>query len=222
MMPGSSIIAAPPTRGRKRAQPEFRRQAPLPNAAGRMSGVTADHTSVIRSRWDGKAGMSDTGHKLTWINAIQPLLPLISRAFGPAGSEKADVMATLHRTTNLAPFSASRAQLARRARELRRFGDREAAPSGACPGRSPAARKRPADPRGACVAGGRGQSPRRPDTATASDHGTGPRRPAQQEHRRGSRHQPTHGREPSRGDHEKDRIDVSSGVGPNGACRCLG
>jgi DNA-binding CsgD family transcriptional regulator len=53
--------------------------------------------------------MSGIRHKLTWINAIQPLLPLTSRAFGPVGSKKADIMGTLHRTTNLAPFSASRA-----------------------------------------------------------------------------------------------------------------
>ena len=56
--------------------------------------------------------------------------------------------------------------------------------------------------------------------AAAPDHGTGPRRPSQQEHRRGSRHQPTHRREPSRLDHEEDRLEVASGVGPLGACRC--
>ena len=47
-----------------------------------MSGVTADYTSVIRSRWNGKADMSDIGHKLTWINAAQPPPPLISRLSG--------------------------------------------------------------------------------------------------------------------------------------------
>ena len=41
-------------------------------------------------------------------------------------------------------------------------------------------------------------------------------------YRRGSRHQPTHCREPSRLDHEENRLEVSSGVGPLGACRRRG
>ena len=53
--------------------------------------------------------MSDTGHKLTWINASQPPLPLSSVVFRPTGSAKADVMAMLHQTANLTPFRESRA-----------------------------------------------------------------------------------------------------------------
>jgi DNA-binding CsgD family transcriptional regulator len=53
--------------------------------------------------------MSDVRHKLTWINATQAPLPLITTAFWPTGSEKADVMATLHRTAKLPISRASRA-----------------------------------------------------------------------------------------------------------------
>ena len=70
------------------------------------------------------------------------------------------------------------------------------------------------------LAGDCGGAHRGPHAATAPDHGDGPRRPSQQEYRRGPRHQPTHGREPSRLDHEENRLEVSSGVGPSGACRC--
>ena len=66
-----------------------------------------------------------------------------------------------------------------------------------------------------------GEPRRGPHAATAPDHGPGPRRPSQQEYRRRSRHQPAHGREPSRLDHEEDRLEIASGAGPIGACRCL-
>ena len=71
------------------------------------------------------------------------------------------------------------------------------------------------------LAGDCGEPRRGSHAATAPDHGAGPRRPPQQEYRRGSRHQPTHCREPSRLDHEEDRLEVSSGIGPIGARRCL-
>ncbi len=48
---------------------------------------------------------------------------------------------------------------------------------------------------------------------------TGARRPPQQEHRRRPRHQPAHGREPSRLDHEEDGREIAAGAGPAGACR---
>jgi DNA-binding CsgD family transcriptional regulator len=54
--------------------------------------------------------MSDIGQNLTWINAPQSPPPLNFAVFWPTGSEKADVMATLHRTANLAPFRATRAK----------------------------------------------------------------------------------------------------------------
>ena len=63
------------------------------------------------------------------------------------------------------------------------------------------------------------RSHREPHAATAPDHGAGPRRPPQQEYRRGSWHQPAHGREPSRLDHEENRLEVSAGSGPAGARR---
>jgi len=69
----------------------------------------ANCASVIRSGWDGKTIVSGIGHHLTWINATQPALPLNSAVFRPIGSEKADVMATLHRMTKLAPPQASHA-----------------------------------------------------------------------------------------------------------------
>ena len=64
-----------------------------------------------------------------------------------------------------------------------------------------------------------GDPPRGPDAATARGDGTGARRPAQQEHRGRSRHQPTHRREPSRLDHEENRLEVASRAGPIGARR---
>ena len=57
------------------------------------------------------------------------------------------------------------------------------------------------------------------DRASAPDPGPRPRRPSQQEHRRRPRHQPAHGRQPSRGHHEEDRLEVPSGPDPHGA-RC--
>jgi hypothetical protein len=44
----------------------------------------------------------------------------------------------------------------------------------------------------------------------------GARRSPQQEHRRRSRHQPAHGRQPSRGHHEEDRLEVSCGPARHG------
>ena len=61
--------------------------------------------------------------------------------------------------------------------------------------------------------------PRRSDAATARGDGPGARRRTQQEHCDRSRHQPTHGREPSRIDHEENRIEVASGAGPPSARR---
>ena len=66
--------------------------------------------------------MSDTGHYLTWINASQPPLPLISMVFRPTGSAKADVMAMLHQTAN---HSVPRIERDPRARKFRRFGGRD-------------------------------------------------------------------------------------------------
>ena len=64
-----------------------------------------------------------------------------------------------------------------------------------------------------------GDPPRGSDAATARGDGTGARRPPQQEYRRRSRHQPTHRREPSRLDHEENRLEVASRAGPIGARR---
>ena len=54
------------------------------------------------------------------------------------------------------------------------------------------------------LARGSGGAHRQAYAATAADHGPGSRRPPQQEHRRGSRHQPTDRREPSRRNHEEE------------------
>ena len=69
------------------------------------------------------------------------------------------------------------------------------------------------------MAGIGGDSPRGSHAATARGDGKGARRPPQQEHRGRPRHQPTHRREPSRIDHEENRIEVASGAGPIGARR---
>ena len=69
------------------------------------------------------------------------------------------------------------------------------------------------------VAGGCGKSPRGPHHAPAADHGDGPGRPSQQEHRSGSWDQPTDCREPSGIDHEEVGIEVASGAGSAGDCR---
>ena len=68
-------------------------------------------------------------------------------------------------------------------------------------------------------AGGGGDAPRRSDRAPAPDHGAGARRPSQQEHCRRPRHQPAHGREPSRRRHEEDRLALAFGADPLGARR---
>jgi two-component system CheB/CheR fusion protein len=64
-----------------------------------------------------------------------------------------------------------------------------------------------------------GSSRRRIDRARAPDHGIGPRRPAEQEYRRGSSHQPTHRRESSRLDHEENRLEIAPSAGQIGTCR---
>ena len=48
------------------------------------------------------------------------------------------------------------------------------------------------------------------DIAPAPDHGTGPRRPSQQEHRGRPRYKPAHGRKSPRPDHEKDGLEVAA------------
>jgi len=75
-----------------------------PQTTGRMIGATADYESVIRSRGNSKANMSDTRHELTWINATHRPPPPNSAVFWPTGSEKADVMAALNRTTKFVPL----------------------------------------------------------------------------------------------------------------------
>jgi len=72
------------------------------------------------------------------------------------------------------------------------------------------------------VAGRGSNTPRRPDRASASDHGAGARRPSQQEHCRRPRHQPAHGREPPRRSHEKDRPALAVGTNPPGTSRRSG
>ena len=62
---------------------------------------------------------------------------------------------------------------------------------------------------------------RQPDPAPAPDPGPGDRRPSEQEHRRRSRHQPAHGRQPSRGHHAQDRLEDPAGPDPHGARRGL-
>ena len=64
-----------------------------------------------------------------------------------------------------------------------------------------------------------GGSPRGSHAATTRRDGKSARRPAQQEHRRRSRHQPAHGREPPRLDHEENRVEVAARAGPTGASR---
>ena len=64
-----------------------------------------------------------------------------------------------------------------------------------------------------------GGSPRGPDAATARRDGKGARRPAQQEHRGRSQHQPAHRREPPRRHHEENRVEVAASAGPVGASR---
>lgn len=68
----------------------------------------------------------------------------------------------------------------------------------------------------ACMPGECGEAHRRPHAATASDHGPGPSRASQQEHRRRPWREPAHGREPPHLDHEADRVKVASGTGPIG------
>ena len=70
-----------------------------------------------------------------------------------------------------------------------------------------------------CIAGDGRDTRCQPDHASAPDPGPRPRRPSKQEHRRRSRHQPAHGRQPSCGHHEEDRLEVPSGADPHGA-RC--
>ena len=69
------------------------------------------------------------------------------------------------------------------------------------------------------MAGVGGDAPRGSDGATARGDGPGARRPTQQEHCRRPRHQPTHGREPPRVDHEANRIEIAAGAGATGARR---
>ena len=57
------------------------------------------------------------------------------------------------------------------------------------------------------------------DAATARRDGEGARRPAQQEHRGRSQHQPAHRREPPRRNHEENRVEVAAGARPVGASR---
>ena len=52
----------------------------------------------------------------------------------------------------------------------------------------------------------------RPDRTSKANSRSRARRAPQQEHRRGSRHQPAHGGEPPRGDHAQDRIAFYSGA----------
>ena len=59
----------------------------------------------------------------------------------------------------------------------------------------------------------------RSHAATTRRDGKGARRPAQQEHRRRSRHQPAHRREPPRLHHEENRVEVAARAGQIGACR---
>ena len=70
-----------------------------------------------------------------------------------------------------------------------------------------------------CIAGDGCDARCQSDDASAADPGPRPRRPSKQEHRRRSRHQPAHGRQPSCGHHEEDRLEVPSGADPHGA-RC--
>ena len=72
----------------------------------------------------------------------------------------------------------------------------------------------------ACLAGGGGEPHCGSHAATTADHGPGPRRPPQQEYRRRSRHQPAHGRDPPRLDHEENRRQISSRASAVSACRC--
>ena len=67
---------------------------------------------------------------------------------------------------------------------------------------------------GARIGGG---SPRGSYAATTRGDGKGARRPAQQEHRSRSQHQPAHGREPPRLDHEENRVEVAARAGQVGA-----
>ena len=67
---------------------------------------------------------------------------------------------------------------------------------------------------GARIGGG---SPRGSYAATTRGDGKGARRPAQQEHRSRSQHQPAHGREPPRLDHEENWVEVAARAGQVGA-----
>src|SRR5208283_4645159 len=62
-----------------------------------------------------------------------------------------------------------------------------------------------------------GGSPRGSHAATTRRDGKGAGRPAQQEHRIRSRHQPAHGREPPRFDYEENRVEVAARAGQVGA-----
>ena len=62
-------------------------------------------------------------------------------------------------------------------------------------------------------------SPRGSHAATTRRDGKGARGPAQQEHCRRPRHQPAHGREPPRLDHEENRVEVAARPGSAGASR---
>ena len=61
----------------------------------------------------------------------------------------------------------------------------------------------------------------RPDRASKANSRSRARRTSQQEHRRGSRHQPAHGGEPPGGDHAQDRITFYSGADTLGGRRGL-
>ena len=69
------------------------------------------------------------------------------------------------------------------------------------------------------VAGIGGGSPRGSHGPTTRSDGEGARRPAEQEHRGRSQHQPAHGRKPPRLDHEENRIEVAARAGAFGASR---
>ena len=194
-------------------------------SARRMSGVAADHTSVVRSRWNGKAGMSDIGHKLTWINAVVLPPSLRDTGFRSPGSRKADGMSTELVATGVgspppAIFVFNRPQRRPAASYERKLTEirlqqalaREAA----------LLRERDGLIRNllawhdAAIDRIGGLTPRQRQIVELVLAGQRSKNIAA-----GLGISQRHRRKPSRFDHEEGRREVSSGAGTTGACRCL-
>ena len=84
------------------------------------------------------------------------------------------------------------------------------------PGLSGVARKRRVDPRIVRILRGRGQALGEPYASATGGHDNGSRRPSEQEYSCRTPNKSAHGRKPSRLDHEENRGQIDSGIGPIG------